>query len=139
MIGNAVSGRYTERWGTMKMLRLGTLLGVIGAGLQALVAVLGLMTHPVGLFAPQAIIALGNGFLLPSAIAAAVSVNPRAAGSAAGLTGFIQMSICAIMAQVSGMLVAGTGSSAPMVAMILANAIVAAALFAVVARKPQAF
>lgn len=138
MIGNAVSGRYTERWGTMRMLRLGTLLGLLGAGIQALIAALGLMTHPVSLFAPQAVIALGNGFLLPSAIAAAVSVNPRAAGSAAGLTGFIQMFICAIMAQVSGMLVAGTDSALPMVAMILANAIVAAALFGVVARQPHA-
>lgn len=128
MAGNAMSGRFTETWGTRKMLMLGCWIGAAGAALQVVDAMAGWQAHPAGLFLPQAVIAFGNGLLLPSAIAAAVSVNPRAAGSASGLTGFIQMSICAVLAQVAGMAVAATHSAWPVVAMILISAGVALGL-----------
>ena len=54
------------------------------------------------LFVPHIIIGFGNGLLLPNAIAGAVSVRPQAAGTAAGITGFIQMGLGAAAAQTSG-------------------------------------
>ena len=44
---------------------------------------------PAIVFVPQMIISFGNGLLLPGAIAGAVSVRPQAAGTAAGIIGFI--------------------------------------------------
>ena len=44
----------------------------------------------------------GNGLLLPTAIAGAVSVRPQAAGTASGMTGFVQMAIGAAAAQFAG-------------------------------------
>ncbi len=55
---------------------------------------------PVTIFVPQLVISYGNGVLLPNAIAGAVSVRPHAAGSAAGLTGFVQMALGAASTQV---------------------------------------
>ena len=53
-------------------------------------------------FLPQIIIGFGNGLLLPTSIAGAVSVRPQVAGTASGMTGFIQMAIGAGAAQLSG-------------------------------------
>ena len=48
-------------------------------------------TRPARDLAPQMIMSFGNGFMLPDAIAGAVSVRPQAAGTAAGIIGFTQM------------------------------------------------
>ena len=56
----------------------------------------------VTIFVPQMIIGFGNGLLLPNAIAGAVSVRPQAAGTASGITGFMQMAIGAVAAQLIG-------------------------------------
>ena len=42
------------------------------------------------------IIGFASGFVLPNAIAGAVSVRPQAAGAAAGITGFMQMGLGAV-------------------------------------------
>ena len=54
------------------------------------------------IFLPQIIIGFGNGLLLPTSVAGAVSIRPQVAGTASGLTGFIQMAIGAAAAQLSG-------------------------------------
>ena len=58
------------------------------------------------IFLPQVIIGFGNGLLLPTSIAGAVSIRPQVAGTASGLTGFIQMAIGAAAAQLGGLVVA---------------------------------
>ncbi|MEI8145226.1 MAG: MFS transporter, partial [Alphaproteobacteria bacterium] len=125
MIGNAISGRFSQRFGIDRMLRFGVLLGLVGAILQFALMALNMINTPFGLFLPQAIIAVGNGLVLPSAYAGAVSVNPRIAGSASGLTGSVQMLLAAIMSQFSGMAVGYTLSGSPMIIMISVEAILA--------------
>ena len=56
----------------------------------------------VTIFLPQIIVGIGNGLLLPTSVAGAVSIRPQVAGTASGLTGFIQMAIGAVAAQSSG-------------------------------------
>jgi DHA1 family bicyclomycin/chloramphenicol resistance-like MFS transporter len=63
---------------------------------------------------PQMIVSLGNGLMLPGALSGAVSVRPRAAGTAAGIAGFAQMGVGAAMTQYSGTLLAPAASAVPM-------------------------
>ena len=58
------------------------------------------------IFLPQIIVGFGNGLLLPTSIAGAVSIRPQVAGTASGMTGFIQMAIGAVAAQLSGHVIA---------------------------------
>ena len=60
---------------------------------------------------------------MPNAQSAAISVNPRLAGSASGLTGFLQMSTGALFAQAAGSLQNGTPW--PMAGLMLGAAICA--------------
>ncbi len=67
---------------------------------------------PWVIFAPQMIIGFASGFMLPNAIAGAVSVRPQAAGTAAGITGFMQMGLGAATSQLIGHLLAGAADGA---------------------------
>ena len=53
---------------------------------------------PAALFGPMFFIGAGNGLVLPSGIAGAVSVKPDVAGAAAGLSGSVQIGFGALVA-----------------------------------------
>ena len=62
---------------------------------------------PAVIMTPQMIIGFASGFMLPNALAGAVSVRPQAAGAAAGITGFMQMGLGAATSQLIGHLLDG--------------------------------
>ncbi len=101
MIGNFCSGRFSERMGGQRMMLIGNVLGTIGIGLLLALATFPIL-HPAAIFLPCVLMSVGNGFLLPNAIAGAVSVDPKAAGAASGVVGFLQMGIGAVASYVSG-------------------------------------
>jgi DHA1 family bicyclomycin/chloramphenicol resistance-like MFS transporter len=84
---------------------------------------------------PQMIVSLGNGLLLPGALAGAVSVRPQAAGTAAGIAGFAQMGLGAAMTQFSGTLLADAASAVPMTLLMNAIVIVMAVAFGLLVRR----
>jgi DHA1 family bicyclomycin/chloramphenicol resistance-like MFS transporter len=84
---------------------------------------------PATIFLPQFLLSLGNGVLLPNAIAGAVSVRPQAAGTAAGMTGFVQMATGAAATQIIGLLVAGATSAMPLGWMMLIEVAAVGVLF----------
>jgi DHA1 family bicyclomycin/chloramphenicol resistance-like MFS transporter len=86
------------------------------------------------LFLPQVIVSVGNGMLLPNAIAGAVSVRPQAAGAASGITGFVQMAFGAAMAQAAAVAIAGAVTAMPLILMILVEIVLAALIYAALAR-----
>jgi DHA1 family bicyclomycin/chloramphenicol resistance-like MFS transporter len=71
------------------------------------------------IFLPQIVIGFGNGLLLPTAIAGAVSIRPQVAGTASGVTGFIQMGIAAVAAQLGGHVIAHAADALPMLLLML--------------------
>jgi MFS transporter, DHA1 family, multidrug resistance protein len=107
MIGNFCSGRFSAKLGVDRMITLGSMIGFVGAIILLCLAFVPVM-HPAALFLPCLITSLGNGFLLPNAIAGAVSVDPKAAGAASGVVGFMQMGLGAIASYISGQLTAGS-------------------------------
>jgi DHA1 family bicyclomycin/chloramphenicol resistance-like MFS transporter len=82
------------------------------------------------------IVNVGNGLLLPGAIAGAVSVRPQAAGTAAGITGFTQMALGAVIAQYAGTLMADSPSALPLSLLMDALAAVLVIGFAALVRRP---
>ena len=103
MMGNFLSGRYSQALGTDRMVTIGNAFSVF-AGLAGLTAVLTGMVSPVTLFVPMLFAALGNGLTIPNATAGAISVKASIVGTAAGLAGFLQMGIGAGSAQLVGVL-----------------------------------
>ncbi len=102
MAGNGISGRYSERLGIDRMIGIGTYLCFIGCALSVLAFTLGLHS-PYSLFLPMFLVAIGNGMVLPNGIAGAMSIDPALAGTAAGLSGFMQMGLGALLSQSVGL------------------------------------
>jgi MFS transporter, DHA1 family, multidrug resistance protein len=117
MVGNFCSGRFSVRYGIDRMIRIGNVLGMAGVAILAALALIPVM-HPAAIFVPNILMSIGNGFLLPNAVAGAVSVDPKAAGAAAGLTGFMQMAMGAAGSYAAGLVT--SGSPLPMALMMFA-------------------
>lgn len=107
MVGNFISARRSRRFGLDRMIVVGSALALAATGgLLALMA--GGLWTPLALFVPTMAMALGNGLSIPNSLAGAVSVDPRLAGAASGLAGFLQMMVSAVAAQAVGSLQNGT-------------------------------
>ncbi len=98
MAGNFIAGRYSVRIGTNRMIRIGNMLTLAGAMILLGFALSGFF-HPATLFLPMALCAFGNGIMIPNALSAAISVDPKNIGSGAGLAGFLQIALGALTSQ----------------------------------------
>jgi MFS transporter, DHA1 family, multidrug resistance protein len=122
MGGTLTTARLTARVGLERMLIVGSSLGLLfGLVLIGMVAA-GIWTT-WSFFLPGAGMAFANGLVMPNAQSAAISVNPRLAGSASGITGFLQMGTGALFAQAAGSLQDGTPW--PMAVLMLVASIMA--------------
>lgn len=101
MSGNFFSAKFSARIGSDRMIWIGLSVTCLASGAAVLLSG---MLHPIALFGPMIVLALGNGIALPNGIAAAVSVNPRLAGTGSGLAGFFQMGLGALGSYAAGML-----------------------------------
>lgn len=131
--GNFCTGRFAVRLGVDRMIAIGAVIGLFGVLALAAIGWLGLLTLP-GLFLPMAVVALSNGLTLPNGTAGAVSVNPRAAGAAAGLSGALQMLVGAGAAVLVGYGQDLDPSQYPMIWTMLGSGLLAALAFAVAAK-----
>src|SRR6202008_689177 len=135
MAGNFAVSRLAARFGIDALIWWGIALTIIGCVLNLLVYVALPGWEMATIFLPQIVIGVGNGLLLPTSVAGAVSIRPQVAGTASGLTGFIQMSVGALAAQLGGHVVAQAASATPMLLLTLFFGIaLAAAFFALVRR-----
>ncbi|WP_191059704.1 Bcr/CflA family efflux MFS transporter [Geminicoccus harenae] len=90
--GNVLTGRLIGRV-TMERLLVGATLLVLASSLAFLAAeLLGLLTVAVAA-GTMSLMTLGAGMSSPAALTRAISIDPRLTGSAAGLYGFIQMTV----------------------------------------------
>jgi DHA1 family bicyclomycin/chloramphenicol resistance-like MFS transporter len=129
MAGNSVAGKLSTRFGIDAMIATGIAFEVGGAAVSVLLTPFLLASGPAPLFLAQTVVAFGNGVLLPNSISGAVSVRPQAAGTASGITGFVQLSIGAIATQTMSVLVDATSSPWPMQIGVLFFALTLGAAF----------
>jgi len=107
LLGNLASGRLAGRVGPNRMILIGTCMTL--ASIAAMIMAFSQSSmHPVALFGPMFFIGVGNGLVLPSGIAGAVSVKPEVAGAAAGLSGSLQIGFGALVAPIVGAVLGAT-------------------------------
>ena len=107
MAGNYFARHFGRSMDLNRMISIGAIIGVTGVSLAIALQLMG-FHQPIVLFAPVAFAVCGNGIALPNAQAAAINEFPRFAGSASGLTGFLQMFFSAIAAQMVAVIFNGT-------------------------------
>ena len=135
MAGNFAVSRLTARFGINALIWWGIVFTIVGALINALAYVALPGWEMATLFLPQVIIGFGNGLLLPTSVAGAVSIRPQVAGTASGMTGCIQMAIGAAGAQLGGLIVAHAASAMPLIALMLLFGFATAAAFLVLVRR----
>jgi DHA1 family bicyclomycin/chloramphenicol resistance-like MFS transporter len=99
MFGNALAGRFSVLYGSYAMMWWGLWIQIVGTLVATILLALVPELGPAVIFLPLFFVFVGNGIALPSVIAGAVSVRPDAAGTAAGVTGFGQMGLGAVISQ----------------------------------------
>jgi len=135
ILGNIITSRLSVRLGVDAMLLWGNIAelagAAIGVALMVYVDTLGLLA----VVAAPALISIGNGILLPNAIAGAVSVRPLAAGTASGLLGCTQMLFGGLMAQIAGHLVVGATTAWPIIVQMVVVTVACAVAYVVLLHK----
>ena len=126
MTGNYVARHYGRTISIDNMIAIGASIGVIGIVLALLLQSLG-MSSPVALFLPIALAVFGNGITLPNAQAAAINEFPEYAGTASGLTGFLQMAVSSVAAQAVALIFNGTVY--PLLGLMLVASIISLLIF----------
>ena len=126
MTGNYVARHYGRTISIDTMIAIGASIGVIGIVLALLLQTLG-MSSPVALFLPIALAVFGNGITLPNAQAAAINEFPEYAGTASGLTGFLQMAVSSVAAQAVALIFNGTVY--PLLGLMLVASIISLLIF----------
>ncbi len=126
MSGNYVARHFGRKIDINRMISYGASIAILGISLAFVLQIAG-VKHPIGLFAPIALAVFGNGITLPNAQAAAINEFPQYAGSASGLTGFLQMAFSAVAAQAVALIYNGTVY--PLLIMMFAAAILSLICF----------
>jgi len=107
MVGNFMAGRMSVRVGLDRMIVLGSILSLVSIFCTVILIAMG-HWQPWAIFGPAVFVAIGNGMSMPNSQAGAVSVDPKVAGTASGLSMFMQMMTAAITAQAVGSMTNGT-------------------------------
>ncbi len=131
MVGTFLTARIAGRIGVDRMILAGSGLAVVFGAVMVALVLAGEWTV-WAIFLPGAGMAFANGMIMPNAQAAAVSINPRIAGSASGLVSFVQMTTGAVFAQLAG--VVQDGTPVPMVILVTAAAVLGFASIVILPR-----
>ena len=126
MSGNYVAQYFGQSTSIDTMIAIGASIGIAGVILAIVLHIMS-FNQPLALFAPIALAVFGNGITLPNAQAAAINEFPQYAGSASGLTGFLQMTTSAAAAQLVAFIYNGTVY--PLLLLMLASSIISLMLF----------
>jgi DHA1 family bicyclomycin/chloramphenicol resistance-like MFS transporter len=105
--GNFITSRIGTRVANETMVFAGSLLVLVTVTAQSCVQLSGTVT-PLTLFVPGFFISMAQGISLPYAQAGAMAINPKLAGTAAGIGVFMQNFAGAAFAQLYGLLANGT-------------------------------
>jgi DHA1 family bicyclomycin/chloramphenicol resistance-like MFS transporter len=122
-IGNFISGRFSVRFGSGRIILAGALVLGGGLGLLVLLSLGGLVT-PLIFFGLISCVGLGNGMTLPGLSSAMMSVRPDLAGTASGLGGVISIGGGAALAAIAGRLLVPGSSELPLLLLMFGSAAV---------------
>ena len=125
IMGNFLSGRYSERIGIEPMMLYGGLVAALGVGIS-LSLMLAFEPRAAFLFWPMTLVGMGNGMTLPNANAGVVSVRPHLAGSASGIAGAMQIGGGAALATLAGHLISVENGGLPLFVIMFGSSVLGA-------------
>jgi len=128
MLGNFTTTRLCKILGINRMILIGTAVSITGILTAYGFIASGILT-PVRLFASVGVAIFGNGMTMPNAQAAAINAFPNLAGSASGLTGFLQMFLSAVSSQLVALFYDGTAF--PMIHLMMVASVLSMVSFSV--------
>ena len=116
-LGNWISGRFSVAVGVNRMILMGTVLTLGGLLSVMALSLSGIHTAEL-FFAFMCFVGLGNGMVLPNAMAGQLSVVPHLAGTAAGLGGATMLGGGALLSALAGSLLGPGSSEIPLLALM---------------------
>jgi len=137
MAGNFLAGWLSVRHGGGAMIWWGLALELVATLASALPVTFMDDPGPASIFVPLFVVYVANGMALPNAIAGAISVKPDAAGTAAGVTGCVQMGWGAIISQLIAYPVAGPWGAAALTWAMVAQGVAGLLAFWLLVRPPR--
>lgn len=135
--GSFLSGRFAKRVPLGVMMVIGRTVACTGLTL-GLALVIATPPSLVTVFGATLCLGIGNGLSSPSASAGAVSAHPRLAGSAAGLSGALNVGMGAVLSTASGALMTLHPRAEALIGLMLACALVSLAAALWVRRRERA-
>ncbi|MCP5365908.1 MAG: multidrug effflux MFS transporter [Hyphomicrobiales bacterium] len=117
MVGSYLSGRFAGRHAPTAMMVVGRAVGTLGL-LAGLALSLAGVVHVAVLFGFCVFAGLGNGLTVPSSNAGLMSVRPRLAGSASGLSGALTVALGAVTSAITGAIVTADNATYALLAMM---------------------
>lgn len=124
-LGSFLSGRLAKRLPLWQLMIGGRIVGLLGMSLGLTVVLMGYV-HPVTYVGAVIFVGMGNGLTLPSTNSGAMSVRPKLAGSASGLSGAMSVAAGAILTSLTGAVI--TPENGAVVMMVMMWAVVAVSL-----------
>ncbi|MGP1253383.1 MAG: multidrug effflux MFS transporter [Kiloniellales bacterium] len=118
MFGSFLTVRLVPRYGQSPVMLAGRLIACAGP-LVGLALVASDAATPLLYFGCTIFVGMGNGLTTPNSNAGAMSVRPRLAGSAAGISGALTLLGGAVMATVTGVLLSDNPSPEGLLALML--------------------
>lgn len=118
LIGNGISGRYSQAFGINRMIVTGAILSTIGLILSFLMF-FAYSPGPLAFFGATIFMGLGNGMCLPNAMSGMMSVRPHLAGSATGIGGATMTAGGAVLAVVASQIVDAESGATPLLGLMI--------------------
>lgn len=119
-MGNFLSGRFSQRFGMVRMIGFGNLAMSVGLALQLTAYATG-WGGAAGFFLPFLIVGVGNGLVLPNSQAGMLAVRPHLAGTASGLGGAIMIGGGAALSALAGALLTVESGAWPVIGIMAAS------------------
>ncbi len=107
MLGNFLAMRVSGVLSQGRTLVTGAAIALSGVAVMVICTAVGLLSIWT-LFLPMMVTSVGSGLVMPNAQAAAINEFPHRAGTASGVSGFLQMILAACATQLVGVLQNGT-------------------------------
>ena len=114
ILGNFLSGRFSTKIGLDKMIFLGVATALLGISVSLMISFLG-QGSMLSFFGFMTLVGLGNGMSIPNATAAMMSINPKLAGTAAGLGSAIMIGGGAGLSAIANFILMPGSSEIPLI------------------------
>ena len=130
--GYFLAARIARRFGAMRLLQTGLVLGMLSAATMVLLAMLHVW-HPLAVFLPATGLGFANALGSPSSTSSALATHPHIAGTASGVLGFTNLAIAALTTQLNAHLANHT--PVPFAWMVLAQVVIAGGMLFWIRRR----